>query len=51
MYRTVLRRFTARRLTDFERRNLRSAGLVAPVHTAALGGHTARHPGDSRHRR
>ncbi|WP_181063356.1 hypothetical protein [Nocardia nova] len=45
MYRTVFRRLTGRRLTEFERRNLRSCRPSAPVHTAALGAHLERHPG------
>ncbi|OXR45102.1 hypothetical protein B7C42_03059 [Nocardia cerradoensis] len=45
MYRNVFRRLTGRRLSEFERRNLRSCRPAAPVHTAALGAHPGRRPG------
>jgi hypothetical protein len=45
MSRNVFRRLTGRRLTEFERRNLRSCRPSAPVHTAALGAHLERRPG------
>ncbi|WP_158271244.1 hypothetical protein [Nocardia sp. MDA0666] len=48
MYRNVFRRLADRRLSAFERRNLRSCRPAAPVHTAALGAHPGRRPGEFR---